>query len=155
MGPTLDRISPPNTCTPWRVDTGFILAPFRFGRTLKDFLPLGEQEVVKFWTRELLKENRYDPRTRTLRVPARRRTVLSKADKPWTGYFVHPASNGGLKAKYIQDPVELRQLTAFFAWTAWASVARRPGRSYSYTNNFPYDPWWATPRRPRSISGVP
>jgi nitric oxide reductase subunit B len=37
-------------------------------------------------------------------------------------------------------PVELRQLTAFFAWTAWASVANRPGRPYSYTNNFPYDP---------------
>jgi nitric oxide reductase subunit B len=33
-----------------------------------------------------------------------------------------------------------RQLTAFFAWTAWAAVARRPGCDYSYTNNFPYDP---------------
>ena len=45
-----------------------------------------------------------------------------------------------MKAKYIVDPQELRQLTAFFAWTAWASAARRPGLSYSYTNNFPYDP---------------
>ncbi|HYQ91993.1 MAG TPA: cbb3-type cytochrome c oxidase subunit I, partial [Candidatus Competibacteraceae bacterium] len=42
--------------------------------------------------------------------------------------------------KYIQDPTELRQLTAFFAWTAWASIANRPGEPYSYTNNFPYDP---------------
>ena len=31
-------------------------------------------------------------------------------------------------------------MTAFFAWSAWASVANRPGRDYSYTNNFPYDP---------------
>ncbi len=45
-----------------------------------------------------------------------------------------------MKAKYIVDPQELRQLTAFFAWTAWASAARRPGLSYSYTNNFPFDP---------------
>src|SRR5690606_21903349 len=25
-------------------------------------------------------------------------------------------------------------------WAAWASAAERPGESYSYTNNFPYDP---------------
>ena len=41
---------------------------------------------------------------------------------------------------HIGNSEEIRQLTAFFAWTAWASVARRPGKSYSYTNNFPYDP---------------
>jgi nitric oxide reductase subunit B len=45
-----------------------------------------------------------------------------------------------LPTKYITDGTELRQLTAFFAWTAWASAAHRPGRTYSYTNNFPYDP---------------
>lgn len=46
----------------------------------------------------------------------------------------------GLPSKYIDDPEEIRQLTAFFAWAAWASVANRPGKPYSYTNNFPYDP---------------
>ena len=29
------------------------------------------------------------------------------------------------------------QLTAFFAWSAWAASARRPGHNYSYTNNWP------------------
>ncbi len=48
--------------------------------------------------------------------------------------------NGGLKANFIADPEELRKLTTFFAWTAWASVANRPGTGHSYTNNFPYDP---------------
>jgi nitric oxide reductase large subunit len=43
-------------------------------------------------------------------------------------------------AAYIYDPEEVRQLTAFFAWSAWASVANRPDKPYSYTNNFPYDP---------------
>ena len=46
----------------------------------------------------------------------------------------------GLAAKLVADPQELRELTAFFAWTAWASIAERPGTSHSYTNNFPYDP---------------
>ena len=121
------------------LDTGFFLARWRFGRNLPD-LPPDEKEVLKSRTRELLKENRYDPRTRTLLFPMPEELSFQRQVGRWTDYFVHPASNGGLKAKYIQDPVELRQLTAFFAWTAWASAARRPGRSYSYTNNFPYDP---------------
>jgi nitric oxide reductase subunit B len=58
----------------------------------------------------------------------------------WTEYFFQPTTNAGLPSKYIHDPEEVRQLTAFFAWAAWASVANRPDKPYSYTNNFPYDP---------------
>ena len=53
--------------------------------------------------------------------------------------FQSPAQQGASKS-LIGNPEELRQLTAFFAWTAWASAANRPGRSHTYTNNFPYDP---------------
>ena len=35
---------------------------------------------------------------------------------------------------------EIRQLTSFFAWAAWASVAKVPGKNYSYTRIFPYEP---------------
>ncbi len=58
----------------------------------------------------------------------------------WAEYFKDPAKNGGLAVGTVSDPEELRQLTAFFAWTAWASAAARPGKSYSYTSNFPYEP---------------
>ena len=47
----------------------------------------------------------------------------------------------------VADPNELRKLTAFFTWAAWGSVAQRPGRTHSYTNNFPYDPLAGTPHR--------
>ncbi len=121
------------------LDTGFFLARSGFGRNPPELLP-EENEALKARTRELLKENRYDPRTRILLFQRPEELSFQRQVVRWTDYFVHPALNGGLKAKYIQDPVELRQLTAFFAWTAWAAVTRRPGRSYSYTNNFPYDP---------------
>ena len=49
-------------------------------------------------------------------------------------------ATAGWRSELIDDPQELRQLTAFFAWAAWASTAERPGTSHSYTNNFPYDP---------------
>jgi nitric oxide reductase subunit B len=99
-----------------------------------------EQETVQLAVRRLLKENRYDPGTGELVFAAPEAASFRKQIGKWTDYFVHPEKNGGLKAKYIDRPEELRQLTAFFAWTAWASVANRPGKAYSYTNNFPFDP---------------
>ncbi|MFQ5514025.1 MAG: nitric-oxide reductase large subunit [Myxococcota bacterium] len=41
---------------------------------------------------------------------------------------------------YISKPDELRDLTAFFFWGAWVSSTNRPGKNYSYTHNWPYDP---------------
>jgi nitric oxide reductase subunit B len=87
-----------------------------------------------------LKQNRYDPQTGTLIFTEPEAAVFEQQVARWTMYFADPTSSVGLPAHYITDPVELRQLTAFFAWTAWASVANRPGKSYSYTNNFPYEP---------------
>lgn len=43
-------------------------------------------------------------------------------------------------ANYIRDPGKVRQLTAFFFWGGWLCAAERPGQSYSYTHNWPFDP---------------
>ncbi len=46
----------------------------------------------------------------------------------------------GCRTNYIQNPAEIKALTAYFAWAAWATTANRPGKNYSYTNNWPYEP---------------
>src|SRR5207248_6004326 len=51
-----------------------------------------------------------------------------------------PSTKHGLRPKAISDPDQIHQLTSFFAWSAWASAALRPGRQYSYTNNWPPEP---------------
>jgi nitric oxide reductase subunit B len=103
-------------------------------------LAQGEKDVVAGKVRELLKTNRYDPVKKILPfLPAEAASYEGQIHK-WTAYFSGPQRTGGLPPKYIQNPEELKKLTAFFAWTAWASVVRRPGKSYSYTNNFPYEP---------------
>ncbi len=88
----------------------------------------------------LLKENRYDPISRTLTYSETEASTFRKQIAVWTAYFGDPARSRGLAKGVVKDPTEIRQLTAFFAWTAWASVANRPGLSYSYTGNFPYEP---------------
>jgi nitric oxide reductase subunit B len=42
-----------------------------------------------------------------------------------------------LRPGAITDPEQIRQLTAFFSWSAWAASALRPNRNHSYTNNWP------------------
>ncbi|MEO8935188.1 MAG: cbb3-type cytochrome c oxidase subunit I [Burkholderiaceae bacterium] len=88
----------------------------------------------------VLKTNRYDAATDTLSFTAPQAEAYRQEIAYWTDYFRDPVRNGGLKADLIADPTELQQFTAFVMWAAWASVAERPGTSYSYTNNFPYDP---------------
>ncbi len=120
-------------------DVGDTIARTSFNRGLGS-LNTAERDAVAAETGQWLKKNRYDRQTETLTFTDPEGVSYRKQIAVWTGYFSKPADNGGLPAKYITDPEELRQLTAFFAWTAWASVANRPGKAYSYTNNFPYDP---------------
>ena len=100
----------------------------------------GESAVVDAEVAHLLKTNRYDAQTDTLTVlEAGAQTFQTEIDR-WQEYFRQPQGNGGLPANLITDPKQLHDLTAFFTWAAWGSVAQRPGTNHSYTNNFPFDP---------------
>ncbi len=121
------------------LEAGELEAQQGYGSSLAE-LDQAHRDVVEGAVPRLLKENRYNPQTQTLLFSEPEAASFQRQIGLWTDYFASPLKNGGLKAKYIDNPRELRQLTAFFAWTAWASVADRPGRDYSYTNNFPYDP---------------
>jgi nitric oxide reductase subunit B len=43
-------------------------------------------------------------------------------------------------SKYISSLGEIKDLSAFMFWGAWVCSSRRPGYSWSYTHNWPYDP---------------
>ena len=105
-----------------------------------DALTLPEQQAVQLQVTDLLKENRYDPESGVLILTAAEAASFQRQIQVWTDYFASTTSSSGLKQNLISHPEEIKQLTAFFAWSAWASVAQRPDKPYSYTNNFPYDP---------------
>ena len=121
------------------LDTGNYLADLIYRRPFSRLTEI-EAAAVTSEIQYLLKENRYDGPIRTLVfTPPEAESYRSQVGK-WTDYVSKPLLNRGLLLGHIREPQEIRSLTAFFAWTAWASVARRPGKLYSYTNNFPYDP---------------
>jgi nitric oxide reductase subunit B len=111
-------------------------------RNQKLFKDLTEEdkEVVSALTRILLKKNRYNPTTNTLIYTDGEKASYYQQIDWWANYFTTPAGNGGLPKNFIVHGEELNNLTAFFSWTAWASVTNRPGGTTTFTNNFPYDP---------------
>lgn len=119
--------------------TAEAIAQLRFKRPYAMLTPI-EQAAASGEAAATLKTNRYEAATETLRFTPAESLAYEQQVSHWGHYFHDPARNGGLKVDLITDPTELRQFAAFVTWAAWASVAQRPGESYSYTNNFPYDP---------------
>jgi nitric oxide reductase subunit B len=91
-------------------------------------------------TVEDFKENRYDPESRTLEFTEAQAAAFGELRGYYGDYFGEPTTRYGLRPEAIEDPEEIRQLTAYFAWTAWAASALRPGLDYTYTNNWPPEP---------------
>jgi nitric oxide reductase subunit B len=83
------------------------------------------------------KTNRYNPETDTLTYSAAQATAFRELVGHYTRYFGPDSASKGLLPEAITDPVEVRRLTAYFAWSAWAASTLRPGKDYSYTNNWP------------------
>ena len=91
-------------------------------------------------TREDFRNNHYDARTRTLTLSAAQADAFPVLVAHYTTLLDSAKGRNGLRPHAITDPGQLRQLTSYFAWSAWAAAAQRPGKSYSYTNNWPGEP---------------
>ena len=99
-----------------------------------------EQAAVARDVRAALKRNGLDPRTGTLTLSDGEAAAARELEGYWRDYFARAGAAPGLPPGAIHDPEEIRQLDAYFTWATWATVANRPGKDYSYTNNWPYDP---------------
>jgi nitric oxide reductase subunit B len=106
---------------------------------LKDLQESGVQDPRGALVEEF-RTNRYDEKTGVLRLTDRQVTAFEEAKTYYAQFFGDDSTANGLVPNLITDPQEVQQLTAFFAWTAWAAAAERPGLAYSYTNNWPPEP---------------
>ena len=84
--------------------------------------------------------NRYDEGSGVLTYTAPQALAFRRLVGRYGRFFSEPSTKNGLRSEAITDRSEHRRLTAFFAWTAWAAAAERPGKEYSYTSNWPPEP---------------
>src|SRR4030095_5595815 len=97
--------------------------------------PIARAQVV-----EELKQNSFDQRTATLTWSAARAASHAELVNHYKTVFQSPISRQGGQAEWIRNPKLIEQLAAVFGWTAWTAATLRPGKTYSYTNNWPPDP---------------
>lgn len=103
----------------------------------RDFYRLAGSDRAQAQTVTDFKTNRYDPVSDTLTLTQAQVSAFNQLRGYYQTYFGQMSSDYGLRPNAITDPNQIAHLTAFFAWSAWASAALRPGKEYSYTNNWP------------------
>ena len=110
-----------------------------FGR---DYEQLDEERQAQLSGRlaQKLRVNTYDPETRTITIDPLRAEAFQANLAHYSDVFAQGESDYAIPAGAVTDEARLRQLSAFFFWTAWAATTNRPGEQISYTNNWPYEP---------------
>ena len=66
--------------------------------------------------------------------------AFGRVREHYAQFFGAESNANGLRREAITDPEHIHQLAAYFAWSAWAASAERPGHNYTYTNNWPPEP---------------
>jgi len=87
-----------------------------------------------------LKANTYDAATDTLTFSGGQVHAFEALTRFYQDYFGSLEVQRGVKRPVIADAAEVRRLTSYLAWAAWTTTAQRPGKAYSYTNNWPEEP---------------
>ncbi len=103
-------------------------------------LPAEQQAGLRERLQLTLRHNGYDSGANTIIVDP----VVGEAFESLQRYYADVFSNGrnqyAIPKNALSDPGQLRDMSAFFWWTAWAASTDRPGGTVTYTQNWPHEP---------------
>lgn len=122
-----------------------LLAQERHGVAF-DTLDSQTQAALKAVVQPELRNNTWNPERGDIVLSSLRATAVQEVAGHYAALFGNDASMQDLRKAYamrentMADPEHRQALTAFFWWTSWAAAAERPGKSMSYTQNWPYEP---------------
>ena len=109
----------------------------RSSTSVRDQLGGEGSDSARQQTIDQFQSNDYDEGTDTLPLSDQQAKAFTELEQHYTRFFATDTTRFGLRPEVIRNPEQIHELTAFFAWSAWAASARRPGHNYSYTNNWP------------------
>jgi len=100
-----------------------------------------EIRIIAEQVKEELKSNRYDKKTDAVQLSDAEIYAVGQLKTYYTDIYID--KNGGTRFPpkgYISNREEVEHLSLFFFWGAWVCVTERPGSTFSYTHNWPFDP---------------
>ncbi len=116
--------------------------------TAVPFSGLGEEQQASLATllQPRLRANTFDEQTGNIVVSSDRAAAIAAVRQHYTALFGDDPQLHDLRRAYamkegtVLDADKRTALTAFIWWSSWSAVTNRPGKSVSYTNNWPHDP---------------
>ena len=114
----------------------------------KDFdsLSYEQQLILTDAYRREARKNTYNPDDGSITLSTVRVAAIAVVTNHYVSLFGNEPETEQLRNDYAMmdntlGTLERREaFTAFVFWTAWAAISERPGQTYTYTNNWPYDP---------------
>jgi len=101
------------------------------------FLQYGISERVK----KEIKKNTYQAADHSVTLNDAQVFAVDALANYYIKNFTDPAGKQAFKPQgYLTNENEIRQLSTFFFWSGWVCGVERPGKDYSYTHNWPFDP---------------
>lgn len=85
------------------------------------------------------KTNRWDAAQDVLAYTPAQTAAWHELEDYYRHWFGPAGEQHGLRRPSIA-PEEMPAWVAYFSWSAWVATANRPGKAYSYTNNWPPAP---------------
>jgi nitric oxide reductase subunit B len=110
-----------------------------FSQTDLEALSRPEQALLKAQVSEQFKLNRYDADSDTLMLTAAQAQGLKQVFADYQTLLSQGSRVHSIPSGWFNNSEDIRDVTTFFAWTAWASAANRPQAPFSYTANWPHD----------------
>jgi len=104
-----------------------------------DNLATRQQKVIETQVREEVRLNRYDAKSGQLTLTPAQAFALRELRAYWSNQFETGNPRYGFLPNTIPTVEERKDIADFFFWTAWVAGTNRPGKEYSYTNNWPPD----------------
>ena len=104
-----------------------------------DVLDAEQMAVIDRLTISEIKTNRYNSSNETLTLSEAEVYALAEVRKYYDNLFSEGDPQKLVYSETIKIAEKREVLADFFYWTAWASGTDRPGKDYSYTNDWPGD----------------
>ena len=99
-----------------------------------------DKDAIAARVKREVRKNTWDEDANIITINPAQAHAFEELNDHYTKMFSDPEYPEFFMSGYITDPEDIRNLTAFFYWGGWVAAANRPGETYSYTHNWPYDP---------------
>lgn len=98
------------------------------------------QAALKERLKGAVRTNTYDPATGTVTIDVLRAEAWEQNADHYAQVFSEGNEPYAIPDGTLTDPEQLRQMSSFFWWSAWAASTEAPGKDATYTQNWPHEP---------------